>query len=301
MIRFDERVAIVTGAGAGLGRSHALALAGRGARVVINDLGANLDGTGGSSSAAEAVVGEIEATGGEALASGADVADLDQVQAMVAEVMERWGRVDILVNNAGILRDKSFHNMDLADFRSVIDVHLMGSVFCTKAVWGIMREQNYGRIVMTSSSSGLWGNFGQANYGAAKMAVVGLMNTLAIEGGKYNIRVNALAPAATTRMTENLIPDARALELLTPDSVSLGLLALVHDDAPTKVILGAGAGSYAVVSIEQTVGLYLSPENQSPENIVARWDEVTSAEGRIQFDYGGLQTQAFVVPAMGAE
>jgi NAD(P)-dependent dehydrogenase (short-subunit alcohol dehydrogenase family) len=301
MISFEERVAIVTGAGAGLGRSHALALAERGARVVVNDLGARLDGTGGSSSAAEAVVAEIEAAGGEAMANGANVADLEQVEEMVTAAMDRWGRVDILVNNAGILRDKSFHNMDIADFRAVLDVHLMGSAYCSKAVWGIMREQNYGRIVMTSSSSGLWGNFGQANYGAAKMAVVGLMNTLAIEGGKYNIRVNALAPAATTRMTENLIPDAQALELLTPDSVSPGLLALVHDDAPTKIILGAGAGSYAVVSIEQTAGIYLSLADQSPENIVARWDEVTSAEGRIQFDYGGLQTQAFVGPAMGAE
>jgi len=301
MISFDERVAIVTGAGAGLGRSHALALAERGARVVVNDLGANLDGTGGSSAAADAVVAEIEAAGGEAIANGANVADNDQVQALVADVMDRWGRVDILVNNAGILRDKSFHNMDLADFRTVVDVHLMGSVYCTKAVWGIMRDQNYGRIVMTSSSSGLWGNFGQANYGAAKMALVGLMNTLAIEGQKYNIRVNALAPAAATRMTENLIPDPKVLALLTPDSVSPGLLALVHDDAPTKVILGAGAGSYAAVFIEETEGIYLSPEERSPENIVARWDEVIKGDGRLQFDFGGLQTQTFAVRAATAE
>jgi NAD(P)-dependent dehydrogenase (short-subunit alcohol dehydrogenase family) len=301
MISFDERVAIVTGAGAGLGRSHALALAERGARVVVNDLGANLDGTGGSSGAAESVVAEIEAAGGEAVANGANVADNDQVQALVADVMDRWGRVDILVNNAGILRDKSFHNMDLADFRTVIDVHLMGSVYCTKAVWGIMRDQNYGRIVMTSSSSGLWGNFGQANYGAAKMALVGLMNTLAIEGKKYNIRVNALAPAAATRMTENLIPDPTVLGLLRPDSVSPGLLALVHEEAPTKVILGAGAGSYAVVFIEETEGIYLGPEERSPDNIVTRWDEVIKADGRIQFDFGGLQTQAFAVRAAAAE
>ncbi len=301
MISFDERVAIVTGAGAGLGRSHALALAERGARIVVNDLGANLDGTGGSSAAAEAVVAEIEAAGGEAIANGANVADNDQVQALVADVMDRWGRVDILVNNAGILRDKSFHNMDLADFRTVVDVHLMGSVYCTKAAWGIMRDQNYGRIVMTSSSSGLWGNFGQANYGAAKMALVGLMNTLAIEGQKYNIRVNALAPAAATRMTENLIPDPKVLELLTPDSVSPGLLALVHEDAPTKVILGAGAGSYAAVFIEETEGIYLSPEERSPENIVARWDEVIKGDGQIQFDFGGLQTQTFAVRAATAE
>jgi len=292
MISFDERVVIVTGAGAGLGRCHALALAERGARVVVNDLGGKVDGTGGSSAAAAAVVGEIEAAGGEAIANGANVSDLGQVETMVAEVMDRWGRVDILVNNAGILRDKSFHKMDLADFRTVIDVHLMGSVYCTKAVWEIMREQNYGRIVMTSSSSGLWGNFGQANYGAAKMAVVGLMNTLAIEGQKYNIRVNALAPAATTRMTEALFP-AEAQELFAPDAVSPGLLALVHDDAPTKVILGAGGGGFAAVSIEQTEGLYLGPDERTPENLVARWDQVTSGDGRIQFEFGGLQTQTF--------
>ncbi len=296
MISFDERVAVVTGAGAGLGRCHALALAERGARVIVNDLGGEMDGTGGSSAAAEAVVKEIEAAGGEAVANGANVSDLDQVQAMVADAMNRWGRVDILVNNAGILRDKSFHNMDLADFRTVIDVHLMGSVYCTKAVWGIMREQNYGRIVMTSSSSGLWGNFGQANYGAAKMAVVGLMNTLAIEGLKYNIRVNALAPAANTRMTEALFP-AEAQELFAPDAVSPGLLALVHEDAPTKVILGAGGGGFATVSIEQTEGLYLSPEDRTTENIVARWDDVTNDAGRTQFDFGGLQTQAFAEQA----
>ena len=296
MISFDERVVIVTGAGAGLGRCHALALAERGARVVVNDLGGKVDGTGGSSAAAAAVVGEIEAAGGEAIANGANVSDLGQVETMVAEVMDRWGRVDILVNNAGILREKSFHKMDLADFRTVIDVHLMGSVYCTKAVWEIMREQNYGRIVMTSSSSGLWGNFGQANYGAAKMAVVGLMNTLAIEGQKYNIRVNALAPAATTRMTGALFPD-EVRDLFVPDAVSPGLLALVHEDAPTKVILGAGGGGFATVSIEETPGLYLSPAERTPENIVARWDEVTSGAGRTQFDFGRLQTQAFAQQA----
>lgn len=296
MISFDERVAIVTGAGAGLGRCHALALAERGARVVVNDLGGSVDGTGGSSAAAEAVVAEIEAAGGEAMANGANVSDIDQVQSMVSAVMDRWGRVDILVNNAGILRDKSFHNMDLADFRTVIDVHLMGSVYCTKAVWATMRDQQYGRIVMTSSSSGLWGNFGQANYGAAKMAVVGLMNTLAIEGQKYNIRVNALAPAATTRMTEALFP-AEAQSLFAPEAVSPGLLALVHEDAPTKVILGAGGGGFATVSIEETPGLYLRPEERTPDNIVARWSEVTKGDGRVQFDSGGLQTQAFAAQA----
>jgi NAD(P)-dependent dehydrogenase (short-subunit alcohol dehydrogenase family) len=205
-IRFDGKVAIVTGAGNGLGRAHALGLAARGAKVVINDLGAQRDGTGGSSEAAEKVVAEIKAQGGEAIPNGANVTDEAAVNAMVAEAMRKWGRIDILVNNAGILRDKSFAKMDLADFRAVIDVHLWGSVVCTKAVWEIMRAQNYGRVVFTSSSSGIYGNFGQSNYGAAKMAMVGLMNVLHLEGERANIRVNVLSPTAATRMTEDLIP-----------------------------------------------------------------------------------------------
>ena len=220
-IRFDGRVAIVTGAGGGLGRLHALALAARGAAVLVNDLGGALDGRGGSSGAAQAVVDEIRAAGGRAIASGASVTDFAAVEAMVAAAMQEWGRVDILVNNAGILRDKSFAKMELADFRLVMDVHLMGAVHCTKAVWDIMRERNYGRIVMTTSSSGLFGNFGQANYGAAKMALVGLMQTLSIEGAKHNIRVNCLAPTAATRMTENLMPEA-ALKRLVPEAVTPG-------------------------------------------------------------------------------
>ena len=177
-MRFDGRVAIVTGAGGGLGRQHALALAARGARVVVNDLGGTVDGNGGTPKAAQAVVDEIRAAGGEAIANGASVTDAPAVQAMVEQALAAWGRVDILVNNAGILRDKSFGKMTLDDFRLVVDVHLMGAVNCTKAVWETMRAQNYGRIVMTTSSSGLYGNFGQANYGAAKMALVGLMQTL---------------------------------------------------------------------------------------------------------------------------
>ena len=195
-IDLTGRVAIVTGAGGGLGRQHALLLARLGAKVVVNDLGSSVSGGGASPSAAQAVVEEILAAGGVAVANGSSVTDFTQVEAMVAEVMARWGRVDILVNNAGILRDKSFTKMDLSDFRLVVDVHLMGAVHCTKAVWEVMRRQNYGRIVMTTSSSGLYGNFGQANYGAAKMALVGLMQTLAIEGAKNNIRVNCIAPTA---------------------------------------------------------------------------------------------------------
>ena len=203
-IRFDDQVAIVTGAGNGLGRSHALALAERGAKVVVNDLGGSVDGSGGSSAASQEVVAMIEASGGQAMAHGANVANYDEVEDMVAQALDKWGRVDILINNAGILRDKSFAKMSMDDFRLVMDVHLMGSVHCSKAVWETMREQAYGRILMTTSSSGLYGNFGQTNYGAAKMAVVGLMNTLALEGAKYNIKVNALAPSAATRMTAEL-------------------------------------------------------------------------------------------------
>jgi len=237
-INFQGKVAIVTGAGNGLGRSHALALAERGAKVVVNDLGGARDGTGASSDAAMEVVNLIQAAGGEAFAHGANVANFDEVEDMVTQTMDKWGRVDILINNAGILRDKSFSKMDLADFKLVMDVHLMGSVNCTKAVWDIMREQNYGRIVMTTSSSGMYGNFGQSNYGAAKMAVLGFMNTLVLEGGKNNIHINALAPTAGTRMTEDLLPPA-VLAMLTPESVTAGALVLCDESAPTRTILCA--------------------------------------------------------------
>jgi NAD(P)-dependent dehydrogenase (short-subunit alcohol dehydrogenase family) len=203
-IRLDGQVAIVTGAGQGLGRTHALALAERGAKIVVNDLGQE----NGVSANAEAVATEIRDAGGEAIANGANVADFEQVQNMVRQTLDEWGRVDILVNNAGILRDKSFLKMAMEDFRLVIDVHLMGSANCCKAVWEIMREQGYGRIILTSSSTGLYGNFGQTNYGAAKMAMVGIMNTLHLEGAKYNIRVNCLAPTAGTAMTERTQPQS---------------------------------------------------------------------------------------------
>ena len=265
-VKYDGQVAIVTGAGAGLGRSHALALAARGAKVVINDLG----GRDGSLSAGSlAVVAEIEAAGGEAIANGANVADMTQVQLMVEQTMEKWGRIDILVNNAGILRDKSFGNMPIEDFKLVVDVHLMGAANCSKAVWNIMKAQQYGRIVMTTSSSGLYGNFGQANYGAAKMGVAGLMNTLCIEGEKYGIKVNCLSPTARTAMTEDLIEDKRVLEMMTVDSVTTGLLALVAKESPNRAILGCGAGGYARAVIKETDGIYLSPEQQTPENILS--------------------------------
>jgi len=279
-IRYDGKVAIVTGAGGGLGRSHAIELAKRGAKVVVNDLGGSVSGEGQNSDAALAVVAEIEALGGEAIAHPANVAVMEDVEDMVAKTMDAWGRIDILVNNAGILRDKSFIKMDMADFKLVLDVHLMGSVNCTKAVWEIMKNQEYGRIVMTSSSSGLYGNFGQSNYGAAKLGVVGFMNTLAQEGAKYNIRVNALAPTAGTRMTEVLMSE-QAFNLLMPETVTPAVLYLVNEDAPTHTILAAGAGAYAVAKIVETDAVWLPTEEQTPEGIAAHWDQIS----------GGAETQ----------
>lgn len=279
-IRYDGKVAIVTGAGGGLGRSHAIELAKRGAKVVVNDLGGSVSGEGQNSDAALAVVAEIKALGGEAIAHPANVAVMEDVEDMVAKTMDAWGRIDILVNNAGILRDKSFIKMDMADFKLVLDVHLIGSVNCTKAVWEIMKNQEYGRIVMTSSSSGLYGNFGQSNYGAAKLGVVGFMNTLAQEGAKYNIRVNALAPTAGTRMTEGLMSE-QAFNLLTPETVTPAVLYLVNEDAPTHTILAAGAGAYAVAKIVETDAVWLPIEEQTPEGIAAHWDQIS----------GGAETQ----------
>jgi len=295
-IRYDGKVAIVTGAGQGLGRSHALALAERGARVVVNDLGGAKDGTGGSSEAAKAVVAEIEAAGGEAIANGANVAKFDEVEAMVQQAMDAWGRVDILVNNAGILRDKSFGKGSMEDFRLVLDVHLLGTVYCTKAVWDIMKAQAYGRIVVTTSSSGLYGNFGQANYGSAKMGVIGMMNTLAQEGAKYNIRINALAPTAGTRMTEGLMPE-KAFELLTPETVTPAVLYLVSEDSPARTILAAGAGSYAVAKIVETEGRWLPEAEQTPEGIAAHWDEITATAGERALNAGFEQTAKMLTQA----
>lgn len=288
-IRYDGKVAIVTGAGQGLGRCHALALAERGAKVVVNDLGGSKDGTGASSEAARAVVAEIEAAGGEAVANGANVAKFDEVQAMVQQAVDTWGRVDILVNNAGILRDKSFAKGSLEDFQLVLDVHLMGSINCTKACWEIMREQEYGRIVFTSSSSGLYGNFGQTNYGAAKMGVVGAMNTLVQEGAKYNIRVNALAPTAGTRMTEGLLPE-KAFELLTPETVTPAVLYLVGEDAPNRTILCAGAGGFSVAKIVETESVWLQPDEQTPEGIAAHWDQINNGDNAKELKGGFEQS-----------
>jgi len=266
-ISFDGRVAIVTGAGGGLGREHALALAKRGAKVIVNDLGPG----------AEAVAQEIRAAGGEALASIGSVTDFEAVQATVKLAMDTWGRVDILVNNAGILRDKSFTKMDLADFKLVVDVHLMGAVNCCKAVWDIMRGQKYGRIVNTTSSSGLFGNFGQSNYGAAKMALVGLMQTLSIEGAKDNIRVNCLAPTAATAMTAGLLPPA-VLEKLAPAAVTPGLLYLVSEDAPSRVILNAGAGTFARSYVTMTMGVHIGTGADADDQVAAQFEAISDRD-----------------------
>jgi NAD(P)-dependent dehydrogenase (short-subunit alcohol dehydrogenase family) len=298
-IRFDDRVAIVTGAAAGLGRSHALALAARGARVVVNDFGGDVHGTGGSSEPAERVADEIRQAGGEAMSHGASVANAEQVAHMVAAVMERWGRVDILINNAGILRDASFAKTTLADFRTVLDVHLLGSAICSQAVWPHMRAANFGRILMTTSTSGLYGNFGQANYGAAKTGLIGLMNVLQIEGAKHDIRVNALCPSAATRMTQGLMPEA-VLSLLTPESVTPAALFLVSDDAPRRTILSACAGGFARVVIQETAGVYLPEAERTPEAIAARFGTINDLSTVIHCEDPGGPGMRFVRQAAAA-
>ncbi len=290
-IRFDDRVAIVTGAGGGLGRQYALDLASRGAKVVVNDLGGGRDGSGGSLSAAQAVVDEIIVAGGEAMANGASVTDADGIFAMVEAVKAKWGRIDILVNNAGILRDKTFTKMTLDDFRAVIEVHLMGSVICTKAVWDLMREQAYGRILMTTSSTGLYGNFGQANYGAAKLGLVGLMKTLALEGAKYNVRVNTIAPLAATRMTEDLMPP-ELLAKMGPETVAPAAVYLVSEDAPTNVVLNAGGGGFEAANVTLTKGVHVAPDAMTAETIAARIGEIRDRTGETVPDTGAAQAQA---------
>jgi NAD(P)-dependent dehydrogenase (short-subunit alcohol dehydrogenase family) len=285
----DNRVAIVTGSGGGLGRSHALFLARHGAKVVVNDL---------VQQAADDVAAEITAAGGQAIAIAASVTDEAAVAAMVAQVVEQWGRVDILVNNAGILRDKSFAKMTIADFRLVVDVHLMGAAICTKAVWDAMRAQGHGRIVMTTSSSGLYGNFGQANYGAAKMALVGLMQTLAIEGEKYGIRVNCLAPTAATQMTHGVLSE-ESLEQLAPERVSPGLLALVADAAPTRAILCAGAGHFASSAITLSQGIHIGAGADAGERVMEQWGAVTNSRDQMVPAYGFFQAEREIASSGG--
>ena len=271
-VSFADQVAIVTGAGGGLGRCHALELARRGAKVVINDLGGAMDGSGGSSAAAEAVVAEIEAMGGDALANGGSVSDRAGAQSMVDDAMNAWGRVDVLINNAGILRDKSFSKMTLDDFDMVVNVHLLGAAYCSHAVWPIMREQNYGRILMTTSPTGLYGNFGQTNYGAAKLGQVGLMNSLKIEGAKNNIHTNTIAPVAATRMTENLMPE-EVLEKLGPELVTPAALFLVSSDAPNGVILQAQGGTFSLAGVFENDGVNIGVD-ATVEDIAANYESI---------------------------
>lgn len=291
-IRFDGKVAIVTGAGGGLGRQHALELARRGAKVVVNDLGGSVDGSGGSSDAALKVVEEIKAAGGEAIAHGASVTDDAGVANMVKTAMDTWGRIDILIANAGILRDKTLTKMELADFELVMQVHVWGTFKPIKAVWDIMKAQGYGRIVVTTSSSGMYGNFGQSNYGAAKMAVLGLMNTLKLEGQKNNVHINAISPVAATRMTEGLMPP-EVLEKLKPEYVTPGVVYLASDEAPTGAILTAGAGVFALARIYETEGVYLGEGGLSAEEVRDSWAQITAEDGQKAYFNGGEQGQKF--------
>jgi NAD(P)-dependent dehydrogenase (short-subunit alcohol dehydrogenase family) len=295
-IMFDGRVAIVTGAGNGLGRAHALGLAKLGAKVVVNDFGGARDGTGGSLTAAETVVEEIRAAGGTAMADGADVSNFEQVTAMVDKATKDWGSVDLMCANAGILRDKSFAKMEVADFAKVLDVHLTGTFYCCKAVWEGMRARNYGRIVLTTSSSGLYGNFGQANYGAAKTGMVGLMNVLAEEGRKTDIRVNIVSPTAATRMTEELLP-AQALQLMKPEAITPAVEYLLSENAPTKTIMGAGAGSFAVIRILESEGVNFAEADWSPDTIAAHFAEISDMSKAKALDGAFHQTQKYVEQA----
>ncbi|MGB0262349.1 MAG: SDR family oxidoreductase [Henriciella sp.] len=285
-IRFDNRVAIVTGAGGGLGREHALELARRGAKVVVNDLGGSMDGSGGNSEAAEKVVAEIKAMGGEAIANGSSVTDDKGVQKMIDDTMEAFGRIDIIIANAGILRDKSFSKMTIEDINLVIDVHLLGSFKPIHAAWNIMKDQNYGRIVVTTSSTGLYGNFGQANYGAGKLGVVGMMNTLKIEGAKNNIKINTVCPIAATRMTEGLMPQ-QMLDNLKPEYVTPGVINLVKEDAPTGMILSAGAGAFSMAQIVETNGAFVGQGDAlTAEAVADKWEQITDTSVQTAFDSG---------------
>ena len=291
-IRFDEKVVIVTGAGGGLGREHAIEFAKRGARVVVNDLGGSVDGNGASDSA-NAVVEHIKSNGGQAIANGASVTDLDAVKEMVQQALDKWGRIDILVNNAGILRDKSFHKVSHDDFNLVMDVHFQGTFNCTHTVFPIMREQQYGRIIFTSSSSGVFGNFGQTNYGSAKMAMIGLMNTLKIEGQNKNIFTNSITPVAYTRMTEGLIPEDFG-KSLKPEFVTPAVMYLASDDAPNGAIMAAGAGVFSRIFIHETMGVSLGMgEEMTPENIKANWDKISDMSDARALQNGGEQTLKF--------
>jgi NAD(P)-dependent dehydrogenase (short-subunit alcohol dehydrogenase family) len=290
-IRYDGKVVIVTGAGGGLGRAHALEFAKRGAKVVINDLGGAVDGTGGNSAAAEGVVKEITAAGGTAIANGASVTDDAGVAHLVKQTMDTWGRVDVLIANAGILRDKSFSKMDLKDFDAVMAVHVMGTVKPAKALWDIMKTQQYGRIVVTTSSTGLYGNFGQTNYGTAKLGLVGFMNTLKLEGAKDNIKVNAICPVAGTRMTENLMPP-EVVAMLKPEYVTPAVVYLASEGAPTGVIVSAAAGAFSSAQIVESSGVNLG-HAATADDVAANWTKISDFTGAKHFTMGGEHSAHF--------
>lgn len=273
-IRFDNRVAIVTGAGNGLGRAHALLLASRGAKVVVNDPGGAVDGKGGTHAAADKVVDEIKAAGGQAVANYDSVAEAASAANIVKTAVDSFGTVDIVVNNAGVLRDKTFHNMTIEDLDFVVKVHFLGTAYVTHAAWPILRAKAYGRVVVTSSNSGIYGNFGQANYGGAKLAVVGFMNALRLEGQKYNIMVNALAPVAGTRMTENLMPPD-VVAKLKPEFVSPMVAYLCSEQCQrTGEIWSAGAGYFARIEYREAPGVRIEGRAPTLEDVEANIDKI---------------------------
>lgn len=278
--QLSGRVAVVTGAGAGLGHTHALELARLGAHVVVNDIG----------SAANDVAAEVRAAGGNAIAVLGDVSNPEEMNKLAAQVMNTFGQIDILINNAGILRDRTFSKMSLDEWRLVLEVHLMGAVHTTKAMWPHMQKQGYGRIVLTTSSSGLYGNFGQSNYGAAKMALVGLMQTLRLEGAKYNIRVNCLAPTAVTAMTQGLLSE-ETISVLTPNRVSTALLALVNEHAPSGMILLAGGGSFECAHITMTQGIHISDDGDPAIALVEQIAQVQDPTGQLIPETGWDQSK----------
>ena len=292
-ISFDGQVAIVTGAGNGLGRSHALELGKRGAKVVVNDFGGARDGTGGEMGPAEKVAQEIIDAGGEAIANGANVANYSDCEAMAAQAMEKWGRIDVLINNAGILRDKSFGKLEMENWNMVVDVHLTGSANCSRAVWNHMKDQNYGRILMTTSTSGIYGNFGQANYGAAKLGLVGLMNTLCIEGAKNNIQINCISPTAATRMTEDILTEDM-LAKLDPKFVTPAAVFLVSNEAPNHTVMFAGAGSYTTMQISESAGMHLAEEDRNADGVAANFAAISDMSNPDVF-YSGTEHVVKVV------
>ncbi|QWC56054.1 SDR family NAD(P)-dependent oxidoreductase [Erythrobacter sp. 3-20A1M] len=294
-IDFKDKVAIVTGAGGGLGKQYALELARRGAKVVVNDLGGSRDGTGHSDMALE-VVEEIEKAGGTAVSNGASVTEYDQMEKMIADAKQQWGGVHILINNAGVLRDKSFAKMSPEDFEFVVKVHLLGSAYATKAAWETFREQSYGRVLMTASSTGLFGNFGQANYGAAKLGLAGLTKTLHLEGAKYNIKVNTLSPVAGTRMTEDLFPE-QAFELFAPENVVPAALFLVSEDAPSNAIVGAGAGGYHSAWTVMNEPVWLPEGERSVEDFARHWDKI-SEFSNLKAPESGAEQSGQILAAM---